>query len=459
MEMKLYMAFLIAIITSTVIDSTLVCCKEKQAGNQEKVKKTRLSEFFVIKERATKNKEDKSSNQSMYIKEGDIINAFSIIDLMFRNTNAIDSIFNRYHNVLITIDLKKAGEDTWSHISVNSRWNKLAQRSTNYGKTGLQSGAASIRPFYVLDETLDANQYLREGESVVVLYTFDVTSQQRNIEALRHDANKNLPLLSVNLQELYLNETGSVPVKYTAQQGDELRIRILKAVYEPNRQKDLLTFKGMKKEKQKLVKEVSKRVTKTNDKDVLKAIDLFEDQKAEDKEFIRILQTFEEYSDEAILLDYLIKNKIHIYDLYIADIVTEGDEMHYTIKEFGYKIEIAPVIAYGTQTKKDRPNRDELNPIKTTASIGSNIYLFTYDGRSAWKNVLNWLPGVHISLLGLKEPYGTAFTLGIVHPLWTKYRGVFGVFLAWHDLKQPVMGLTFSPKVNFRKMVGAEKTE
>lgn len=53
---------------------------------------------------------------------------------------------------------------------------------------------------------------------------------------------------------------------------------------------------------------------------------------------------------------------------------------------------------------------DSFNPIKTTPSIGSNIYV-TYDGRSNGKRALSFLPGVHMSLLGLGGGEDARFTL------------------------------------------------
>ena len=73
---------------------------------------------------------------------------------------------------------------------------------------------------------------------------------------------------------------------------------------------------------------------------------------------------------------------------------------------------------------------------------------------------LNWLPGIHLSLLGLTKPEnsdGARFTIGFVHPILPSLRKWFGLFFGWHGIKYPVFGLTFSPSVDLRALVGAEK--
>ena len=67
---------------------------------------------------------------------------------------------------------------------------------------------------------------------------------------------------------------------------------------------------------------------------------------------------------------------------------------------------------------------------------------------------------MHFSLLGLVNSAGSneaELTLGFVHPILPSLRDYFGIFYGWHKLKNPVIGITFSPSINFRSLVSAEK--
>ena len=52
------------------------------------------------------------------------------------------------------------------------------------------------------------------------------------------------------------------------------------------------------------------------------------------------------------------------------------------------------------------------------------------DHRSHTKLLLNAMPGVYLSLLGLGEGGDAQFTVGIVHPILPCWRQYFGLFLA-----------------------------
>lgn len=142
----------------------------------------------------------------------------------------------------------------------------------------------------------------------------------------------------------------------------------------------------------------------------------------------------------------------------IADIITIDDEMYFTFRKFGWSLDISPVISFGSRLEENW-DFSNFDPILKNPSLGSNIYL-SYEGRNERLKALNWLPGIHLSLLGLTKPGnsdGARFTIGFVHPIFPFLKKYFGVFLAWHGIKYPVFGLTFSPSVDLRALVGAEK--
>ncbi len=142
----------------------------------------------------------------------------------------------------------------------------------------------------------------------------------------------------------------------------------------------------------------------------------------------------------------------------IADIITIYDEMYFTFRKFGWSLDISPVISFGSRQEENWDFKN-FDPILKNPSLGSNIYL-SYEGRNKRWKALNWLPGIHLSLLGLTKPENSdeaRFTIGFVHPIFPFLKKYFGVFYAWHDIKYPVFGLTFSPSIDLRALVGAEK--
>ncbi len=142
----------------------------------------------------------------------------------------------------------------------------------------------------------------------------------------------------------------------------------------------------------------------------------------------------------------------------IADIITIDDEMYFTFRKFGWSLDISPVISFGSRLEENWDSNN-FDPILKNPSLGSNIYL-SYEGRNKRRKALNWLPGIHLSLLGLTKPEnsdGARFTIGFVHPIFPFLKKYFGVFYAWHGYKYPVFGLTFSPSIDLRALVGVEK--
>jgi hypothetical protein len=137
-----------------------------------------------------------------------------------------------------------------------------------------------------------------------------------------------------------------------------------------------------------------------------------------------------------------------------ADLVSVEDEKNFTFKEFGIKVDISPTIVYGSRLGGDF-DTEEFNPIDKNPSFGSNIYL-SYDGRNRYKRYINILPGLHFSLLGLNSDNEVKFTAGFV---WSPpgLRRWVGIFAGLYDLEHGVIGLTFSPSIDFRALVQPER--
>ena len=250
-----------------------------------------------------------------------------------------------------------------------------------------------LRPFFVADAVLTNNPFLREGDQVEVFF-FNVRRYRQDLIQMQASRRS---LISMDSQELYLMSTGNVPQRYAARDGDRIRIRLLRAEY------------GLPSS--------MKRDSTGADSTAKK----------------------------------VAGSKGHY-----ADLVNIEDELYYTYREFGVSLSVVPVIAWGALAEAPI-DAAEFNPVTKNPSVGSNLF-FEYEGRISCKDILlNWiLPGIHLSLLGVKEPNGTKFTVGLVTSLIPSLRQYFGIFFGWHDLKYQCFGLTFSPSINFRVLVGAE---
>jgi len=383
------------------------------------------------------------------------VNAFSVLQLRLTAGGDLSGLFSLEYNLLITVDLQKSGEDTWSRVIFTDALSRQIVRSS------FEHAATDTlqHSFFVNDQILDRSPYLGEGESALVLYLYDLTSTKRHNDFLLRLHSLNEPLFSLNLQRLYLQEPGAVPVPYTAKDGDELRIQFLRAGYQEDRRIDVSTLATMDEKERKLIKALSQYVRKATGKqepnspqDVLTAIEGLVKSKAIEKDSWTSVY---EHMDpkESQLVTYVLQNKADWEKWRIGDLVNPLAEAHLDVKEFGIKLNVSPVIALGTD--RADPDPDDLNPIKTNPSVGSNIY-FSYDGRNKRKEILNWIPGINMSLLSVGDKEAQ-FTLGFSYSLLPSLRDKVSVFFAWRDLRHPVMGLTFSPDINFRAMVGAEK--
>ena len=401
----------------------------------EKVINLRLTELFIIGEKAVgfesqekenpKNKQNPSHNKnntnlmSYKIKKGEIqkgvmkvenfgiINAFSIIDVKLRHENWIIPLLKeKKYNILLVAELKKKGEDTWNRISVVNRYTWEIKKSTlaeeneqaQKERSKMEETWERIKPFYVIDEILSDNPFLREGDKVVVLFFNDVKQPPVYLRDLEEAQQKGCSFMTIDAQNMYLITSGNAPQKYSAKDEDEIRLRFFRAEYSIKRNK---------------------------------------------------------YVEEL-----LSKNEEPKPPAKYGDIVNVEDEMHFIFKQFGIKLNVSPIVTFASPANS--LDYDEFNPISKTASLGSNVYL-SYDGRNKCKDYLfNYLlPGVHFSLLGLKDK-GTKFTVGIVLPIIPNVfspnlRRFFGIFYGWHDLENPVIGVTFSPTIDFRTLVRAEE--
>jgi hypothetical protein len=333
----------------------------------------RLSKFFLIGEKAVSKTDVQDISK---IDNFGKLNAFSIFDVKLRNDEAIIEFLRQMdYCILIVADLRKKGEKTWNRISVINRFTREVKKtpeSIDQNDSGEDSTNSSL-PFYVDDRILSNNPFLKKGDYVQVIFNWDLADIEK----------KSRSIITIASQEIYLMAIGSSPQKYSATDGDELRLRFLRGDYPKNRKK---------------------------------------------------------------------RN--------YADLIAVEDEMNFYFKEYGIKLYISPTIVFGSPTK-DNFDIGNFDPIAKNPSLGSNIY-FTYEGKDSIKKLLNWIPGIHLSLLGLvnsEDSNEAEFTIGFVHPILPSLRDYFGIFYGWHKLKNPVIGITFSPSINFRSLVSAEKAK
>jgi len=421
-----------------------------------------LANFSIYEKMTRALQEESRVRSARRLATGQQINAFAILELLL-NSAATESIGSRQENVVLIADLQRRDEHTWNRILVVDRLSRTIVRSSSYVPGHPEAlWAGPLPPLYVNDATLDVSPFLREGDRVVWLECYDVTSGKAYYENLKLLEAKALSVMALNLQELRITTSAGTTETYQAHDGDRLRIRILGAGYAPSRAQEVrifLTFERNEREALEALCRIAPAVKDTirNETLAAKCLALLKDSHNMD-EANRAREGYEKIvsSREKRMLTYrLLNDRRDPYAFRFADIVTHEEEVVLDIRTFGIKLDLSPVIAFGRLTGP-KGSMDGFNPIKTTPSIGSNIYV-TYDGRSRRRKALNFLPGVHMSLLGLGGGEDAKFTFGIVHPIFPSLRHHFGAFLAWHDLRALAWGLTFSPDINFRALVGAEK--
>jgi hypothetical protein len=392
-----------------------------------------LATNFNVVERAHGRPDTKSD---VLLKTGDTINAFATMLVSIDPLASLPTLSERARNVLVVVDLKKRKESTWTRVDIVNRYSWRVERSSVLlsPEHEEQEGV-----FYVRDDILDNGTLVREGDNVITLFLFDLTSGKGYYSDLVETQKRGRDLLTLDLQELTLVPSGSGPERYATKDGDEVRVRFLEAGYRVLREQDMKVFLDLTADDRRKLSELSKRARESQDIEALIVAEIPSSWKEDKKSLFR----------------FVARHPDALANLRVGDVVTPGDELRFQIRRFGLKCDVSGVLLMGTRGGEGKGNRDELNPIKTTPSVGSNVYL-TYDGRGKKRNWINWLPGAQLSLLGLNEPYGTKFTVGLVHPIYPPLRDYFGVFWAWHDLKTPVVGITFSPSIDFRALVSAE---
>jgi len=370
--------------------------KRNSNPKAEEKPSNRLIDYFLIGEKATE-KNKKVDVPVSGINERfnfDDINAFSIIDVKLDKSKDIFEFLKRKDKIILLVaELRKRGEKTWNRISIINKYTmKIIKATSTSTETPEDKGTSTstetskdsdspIEPFSIISEILSDNPYLKEGDYVQVFYFYaggDNDFLYR--KDLRTARDNYRPLASIDSQEMYLITTGSTPEKYSAKQGDQIRLRFLRAEY------PILKVPGPQR----------------------------------------------------------------------ADFISAEDEDIFTYKEYGIKLFIAPTAVYGTNvaTEFDWGN---FNLVGKNPSVGSNIYI-TYEGRNPLKKVLNYLPGIHLSMLGLINSEQTDFTVGFVTSIVPFLRGYFGIFYGWYNLKKPVVGITLSPDINIKPMVVSEKS-
>jgi hypothetical protein len=401
----------------------------------------RLGDAFLFGERATATLEGRQRDAPVaascgrrQLRPGERVNALGGLEVNLQNSQAvIQHIRSRGYNVIISPELRRAGEVNWLRIEAPNRYYRRIQAASDpdsnairaqrlhleradsgRGTTGGQSrpGTPGCRARYtesVADEglvprsgdatfsvsrnALEQNQWLREGSRVPVLYFYDLV-QRFDCPYLRDlmaGAEQGRPVLSLSLQELPVLGADNAPILYRARSGDRIRFRLLVAEQDI-RQRDR-NFELLRAERLPDVPEY--RLT-TN--------------------------------------------------------LSWADDVEFTVAEYGLGLQIVPAVSYASATGD--LNANQFNPIKKAPGITSAFYL-RYEGRRGWLDVLQWIPGGFVSLLSL-EGQDTKFTAGMAWSPPTFRRWVNLVY-GWHDLKRPVVGLAISPSINFKTMLARDK--
>jgi len=352
----------------------------------------RAIDYFIVGEKAVGKLADESRDISP-LKNLDKISTHSIIDVKLAKGKDYGSFFgDKEFNMILVAELKKKGEDTWSHISAIDRYTREIQKSSQFRDVGIPNDSLVLEPLYVADAILSDNPFVRVGDRVQALFFYDVTTSRVYREDLDSAQRRDKSLMSIDAQEMYLTQIGSTRSRYAARHGDRIRLRFLRAEYSIHRIRNI-RYKKSRGEK---------------------------------------LQGKETH----------------------ADLLSIEDEVDFFFEEFGIKLDISPTVVYGSRSGEDF-DEGEFNPIDKNPSFGSNVYL-SYDGRDRCKKYINILPGLHLSLLGLNSTNEVKFTTGFVWSLPSLRKWV-GIFVGLYDLKQWVFGLTFSPSIDFRALVQAER--
>ncbi len=396
-----------------------------------------------------------------------LANAMSSLHITL-SRDSVDALAGRKEDLVLVADLRKRKETTWSRVVVVQRLSREVRKTSDYlaGNPDAIRGG-SLPSFHVNDAGLAHGSPLHAGEDVIWLPFNDLTSDSQYLSSLRKDADLRRALMSINLRELSLRSTAGVEESYQARDGDLLRIRVLGASVPPGREKDIETWRKMDRLRRDALNSICAAAQGISKDSGLRSERLVDSCIVEMKKRGRgekyastIESTYMVYAKlmgqpERDLVHWLINGRSDAYALRFTDSIEEEAAVDIPLRKFGIKLDVSPIVALGKRTKDG--SVDGFNPFKTTPSLGSNIFLSS-DGTNEFRNtVFNYAPGAHVSLLGLGGEEETKFTVGFSHSVLPSLRSHIAVFYGWHDLRTPVWGFTFSPDINFRTLVHADK--
>lgn len=405
--------------------SNLIAQETKNTSNFEKYKDKRTRNFFVIGEKTVDSTGNNVHQGIRYLRNYDKINTFSILDVKLDDKEDFIPFFEEKNiNLLIVAELKKKNEETWNRISIMNKYTwevekcsvfnekkkeKLTKPANKEKKEEPTKPANKekkekltkpeehehMKTFYVADLILSENPFIKKGDRVQALFFFDVDKDRMYLEDLKEAQQKSLSIMSIDAQQMYLITVGSTPQKYSAKDGDEIRLRFIRAEY------PIETLPFIKQER---------------------------------KDFVYIPSPTS-----------------------FADLISIEDEIRFEFKDFGFKLKIVPSLVFGSRMGSEF-DREEFNPKKQNPAFGSNMYI-TYEGRSWIFRLLKYLPGIHFSFLKLRDSNEPKFTLGFVTPILPGLRKYFGIFYGWYslDIKDPVVGITFSTNLDIEVLVKRTK--
>jgi len=409
----LFLYFTSNLIAQEIKDTSKEAERQKDIFDGYKNKRTRY--FFVIGEKAIDSTGNNVHQGIRNLRNHDKINTFSILDVKLKNDEKdfIPFLESKNMNLLLVAELKKKNEETWNRISIMNKYTWEVEKRSVFNEEKKEEPTKpaneekkekltkpekheGMKTFYVEDLILSENPFIKKGDRVQALFFFDVGKDRMYLKDLKKAQQKSLPIMSIDAQEMYLITVGSTPQEYSAKDGDEIRLRFIRAEYPIE---TLPFIKQERKERENIPSPIS-----------------------------------------------------------FADLLSIEDEIRFEFKDFGLKLKIVPSLVFGSRPGSELDN-EEFNPKKQNPAFGSNVYI-TYEGRSwISRQFFKILPGIHFSFLKLKDSNEPKFTLGFVTSILPGLRKYFGIFYGWLNLdkKDPVIGITFSTNIDIEFLVKRTK--
>lgn len=396
--------------------SNLIAQETKNTSNFEKYKDERTRNFFLIGEKTVDSTGNNVHQGIRNLRNHDKINTFSILDVKLNDKKDFISFLEcKNINLLLVAELKKKNEETWNRISIMNKYTWEVEKCSVFNEEKKEEPTKPaneekkekltkpkehehMKTFYVADLILSENPFIKKGDRVQALFFFDVHKDRIYFKDLKEAQQKSLSIMSIDAQQMYLITVGSTPQKYSAKDGDEIRLRFIRAEY------PIETLPFIKQERKER-------------KDIPSPINF-------------------------------------------ADLISIEDEIRFEFKDFGFKLKIVPSLVFGSRMGSEFDN-EEFNPKKQNPAFGSNVYI-TYEGRSwISRQFFKILPGIHFSFLKLKDSNEPKFTFGFVTSILPGLRKYFGIFIGWLNLdkKDPVVGITFSTNIDIEFLVSRERTK